>query len=81
MLLTFSCDLCCFLEHFEEHISEQLLHPIAGEPAEFLLDGFERSVDSRDLFSDLPLEVLEADLVGAVMVCVEERVLVLLPGH
>ena len=74
-------DFCGFLQQPEEHLLEQLLHPCAGVPAQFLFDGFERSVDCIDLSLDLPLEVPEADLLVAVMVCVEERVLVFLTGH
>ena len=74
-------DFCRFREQPEEHLLEQLLHPCAGLPAQFLFDGVERLVDRSDLSEDLPLEVPEADLLVAVMVCVEERVLAFLPSH
>ena len=74
-------DFCGFLQQPEEYLLEQLLHPCAGLPAQFLFDGFERSGDCIDLSLDLPLEVPEADLLVAVMVCVEECVLVFLTDH
>ena len=81
MLVGVVGDFCRFHEQPEEHLLEQLLHPCAGVPAQFLFDGVERLVDCSDLSDDLPLEVPEADLLVAVMVCVEERVLAFLPCH
>ena len=81
MVLGFVGDFCRFREQPEEHLLEQLLHPWAGLPAQFLFDGVERIVGCSDLSDDLPLEVPEADLLVAVMVCVEECVLVFLTGH
>ena len=81
MVLGFVGDFCRFREQPEEHLLEQLLHPCAGVPAQFLFDGVERTVDCSDLSDDLPLEVPEVDLLVAVMVCVEERVLAFLPCH
>ena len=81
MLVGVVGDFCRFREQPEEHLLEQLLHPCAGVPAQFLFDGVERTVACSDLSDDLPLEVPEADLLVAVMLCVEERVLAFLPCH